>query len=266
MTLPIYIPSLGRGTPRELTSGPLADLPAELRPTIHYVVPRSGSSVYSSALGEVAPGVSVLQSAARGIAATRFWIGNHAAKMGWPKFIMLDDDIRFLVRRSECTWQLRGTQDDEVVEMLWWVEHLLDTFGHVGISPREGNNRSGEGPLPLTTESTRTLRALAYRTDDFLSVEHGRVQVMEDFDVNLQLLERGVRNCSVSYWAQGQKMTQAEGGCSSYRTHEVQEESARRLAELHPGLVELRTKQNKTDTDGFGTRTEVTIQWKQALR
>ena len=59
-------------------------------------------------------------------------------------------------------------------------------------------------------------------------------------------------------------MTNEDGGCSEYRTHEFHEHSARRLAELHPGLVTLRQKSNKTDREGFGTRTEVTIQWKRA--
>lgn len=148
--------------------------------------------------------------------------------------------------------------------MLRTIEGLLDEYAHVGVSAREGNNRAGEGDAPLLQENTRTYRVLAYQTDMFLSVEHGRVRVMEDFDVNLQLLRQGHKNACLFYWAQGQKMTNAPGGCSTWRTHEVHEESARRLAELHPGLVSLREKHNKTDADGFGTRTEVTIQWKRA--
>jgi hypothetical protein len=38
------------------------------------------------------------------------------------------------------------------------------------------------------------------------------------------------------------------------------------MKELHPGFVTTRQKKNKTDADGFGSRTEVTVQWKQAWR
>lgn len=209
--------------------------------------------------------VSILSCPVQGdIAATRRWIGQWAQQLNFRKFVVMDDDLGLLVRRSPETWQLRQSSLDEVGDMLRTIEGLLDEYAHVGVSAREGNNRAGEGDAPLLQENTRTYRVLAYQTDMFLGVEHGRVRVMEDFDVNLQLLRQGHKNACLFYWAQGQKMTNAPGGCSTWRTHEVHEESARRLAELHPGLVSLREKHNKTDADGFGTRTEVTIQWKRA--
>jgi hypothetical protein len=148
--------------------------------------------------------------------------------------------------------------------MLLWMQSALNEHAHVSVSAREGNNRAGVGEAPLVSLNTRTLRVLAYRTEEFLRAEHGRVPVMEDFDVNLQLLRAGHSNACASFWAQGQRMTNEAGGCSTYRTHELHEGAARRLAELHPGLVRLRQKQNKTDREGFGTRTEVTISWKAA--
>ena len=151
-------------------------------------------------------------------------------------------------------------------QLMQHISDHLDTYDHVGVSAREGNNRIGVGGLDLRNDNTRTLRALAYRTDSFLGVVHGRVDVMEDFDVNLQILRGGGSNTSLHYWAQGQSMTNAPGGCSTYRTHEVHERSAEKLAELHPGLVRLRLKENKTDAGGFGTRKEVTIQWKKAYQ
>lgn len=268
MTIPIYIPSMGRAEDIPYQS-PMLDMTQEVIDAgyrVNYVVPPDEAERYREIL---APweNTQVLECPESGIAKTRLWIGQHAGILGMPRFLMLDDDIRFLVRRSEETWQLRGTEGDEVVQCLQFVERMLGEggFSHVGISAREGNNRFGEGgPDDLLNQNTRTLRALAYRTEDFLDMRHGRVEVMEDFDVNLQLLEASKPNCCVGYWAQGQKMTNAPGGCSTYRSHEVHERSAHRLAELHPGLVSLREKHNKTDSEGFGTRTEVTIQWKRA--
>lgn len=261
----IFIPSMARSHEQNIMAGPVVDMSESARRRTAYVVPGEEVTLYRQSLDQCGfPDVGVIACPASGIAATRLAIGETAREMGHDKFVMLDDDIRFLVRKSEDAWNLRQAEPPEVDEMFDHVETWLDRgYAHVGISAREGNNVEGVGGRDLRNECTRTIRFLAYRTEDFLGVEHGRVDVMEDFDVNLQLLEQGKPNVSLFWWAQGQKMTNAPGGCSTYRSHEVHERSAQRLAELHPGYVKLRQKQNKTDADGFGTRTEVTIYWKR---
>ncbi len=256
----IYIPSRSRAKKSLIQAGPMNYLPASVDVT--YVVPPEQVEDYQS----VVPfNARVEGCPEKGIAATRRWIGEQC---GEETFLMLDDDLRFSVRLSPTEWKLRPSSSEEVLDMLEHVDRFLKSgaYSHVGISPREGNNRSGAGDKNHREDNTRTLRALAYRTEDFLSVHHGRVDVMEDFDVNLQLLRMGKANTNLMFWAQDQRMTNADGGCSDYRSHEVHERSAKKLAELHQGFVRLRQKQNKTDRDGFGTRTEVTIQWKKAFQ
>jgi hypothetical protein len=260
----IYIPSMRRADKRVL-SGPAAHLPPTVTPV--YVVPGDERAIYTGALEHFGLKARVMSppSAVKGIAATREWIGQWAAAQGEDKFIMADDDITFLVRQDRNDFRLRLAEQADVRQMLDWIWHRLDTHEHVGISGREGNNRIGNGDMDdLVDFNNRTIRLLAYQTKAFLEVEHGRVVVMEDFDVNLQILRKG-GSIAVSYWfAQGQRMTGETGGCSTYRNHAVHEASARRLAELHPGFVTLRDKANKTDAEGFGTRKECTIQWKRA--
>ena len=258
----VYVPSLGRYDTRLLT-GPAAQMPSDV--DISYVVPVEEAQLYAESLIWGRIPARILACPAKGIAATRLWIGEHARNHGRDKFVMMDDDIGFLIRRAPDTWRLRGTEKHEVSELMNWVSSALDENAHVGISGREGNNFIGVGDMhELVSYNRRTIRFLAYRTPDFLSVEHGRVEVMEDFDVNLQLLEKG-ETIAISYWfAQGQRMTNEDGGCSTYRSHEVHERSAMKLKELHPKFVSLRQKKNKTDAEGFGTRMEVTIEWKQA--
>jgi hypothetical protein len=55
----------------------------------------------------------------------------------------------------------------------------------------------------------------------------------------------------------------ADGGCSTYRTPELQAQAARLLAELHAPYVKVVEKETKTAWGG-GTRTDVMIQWKRA--
>lgn len=193
-----------------------------------------------------------------GISLTRRFCGESATSQ---KFLMLDDDLKFYKRVSSTDWHLRYPEDigTEAGEMLRLVEGKLDEYTHVAVSAREGNhNLPWEG-----VECSRPLRALAYRTKEFLQVEHGRVKVMEDFDVTLQLLRSGHKNHVIACWAQAQIQTQMAGGCSDYRTLELHEEEARRFADLHPGLVRLRRKKNRSGGE-FGNRLEVTIYWQRA--
>jgi len=243
-------------------------MPQHWRDRTVYVVPEAELEAYSSWVETARnmSGVTVVGCPERGIARTRHWIGELAAERGESKFAMMDDDLSEIhVRVAPDDWHLRPASEEEFDRMMKTVEYLLDEYAHVGVSPREGNNRFGVGPEPLVHECTRTLRFLCYRTADFLSVEHGRVEVMEDFDVNLQLLRSGRKNCDVKYWAQNQRGTGARGGCSTYRTHALHDACARRLAELHAPYVRLREKRNRSGGE-FGHRTEVTIQWRRAYQ
>lgn len=258
--IPIYIPSRSRAA--EIHKGTLAELQNQANPYI--VVPKGQVREYTDRIHPGNHQAAVLACPARGIANTRKWIGEHANANGYDKFLMLDDDLGFLIRRSPKTWRLRGTTEKEVRTMLSVVEQRLDHYACVGISPREGQNRLEASKIEDVYENTRIIRALAFRTEEFLGCKHGRLQVMEDFDVLLQLLRQGHPNCQLTYFAQGQGSTQAPGGCSDYRTHESHEKSARKLADMHPNFVGLRQKKNKSGGE-FGHRTEVTIQWKRAF-
>jgi hypothetical protein len=199
-------------------------------------------------------GVRLLPCPAQGIAGTRQWIG----RMAKGHFIMLDDDLRFYTRAKEGVALFQFGKHD-MSAMLIYVHRLLDLYAHVAISAREGNNRLD---YPWVTNS-RPLRALAYRKGPFIECEHGRVAIMEDFDVTLQLLKMGYRNCILTAYAQDQPGTQAPGGCSDYRTHALHEANVRKMHKLHGDLVKLRQKENKTGGE-FGTRLEATIYWEKA--
>lgn len=222
---------------------------------IMYFVPAEQASGYAAA---IEGRYRVVATPAEGIAATRKAIGAYAQRHGYSKFLMLDDDVSFYRRKSPTQWNLRDAARTEMSELLAEISGLLNTNEIVGVSPREGNNRAFG-----VVENTRIIRATAFQTGAFNECEHGRVQVMEDFDILLQILRRGGTNVCIYEWAQGQKQTQAPGGCSDYRTHASHEASARLLAQLHPGLVKLREKKNKGGGE-FGHRLEVTIAWKKA--
>lgn len=178
---------------------------------------------------------------------------------GDQKMVLLDDDMEFYRRADPDDWRLTTPTTEELAQMLLEVDKSLDVYCHVGISGREGNNRVPE----YYTENTRYMRFLAY--NNVPADVRPRVDGMSDFDVNLQLLRRGLPSKVFFRYAQGHKGTQTPGGCSLTRNHETHEAECAKMQELHGSLVRPRQKENKTGGD-FGTRTELTIYWKKAYQ
>lgn len=259
----IYIPSRSRAdrvAEQGRTLRQLAVTQVVEKRDVFLVVPTDQWEDYIRATSGIIHPKFVLKCPVDGIALVRKWCADHAAENQGRFFCMMDDDLGFLIRKNRGDWHLRSQDPSETAEMIGYIETLLrEGYGAVGVSPREGNNRF-TGNISI---NTRLIRVLAFNTLQFLACKHGRVDVMEDFDVLLQLLRKGIQNAMIVHYAQGQKQTQEAGGCSDYRSHQVHEASARKLAELHKGFVRLHDKQNKSGGE-FGTRKEVTIYWKKA--
>ena len=180
-----------------------------------------------------------------------------------PHIVMLDDDLRFYIRKSPTDWHLRYLESSEYPALFGLLgEWMKQGYAHCGVSAREGNNRVED----LSVENTRYMRVLAYNLEAFPpDIEWGRTQVMEDFDIALQLLRKG-KPCKVSfYYAQGQKSSNAAGGCSEWRTIDVHNAGAEKLHELHPTCVKVVEKQTKTAWNGL-PRKDVIIGWKKAFK
>lgn len=202
----------------------------------------------------------------KGIGPVRQWIVEQAQAMGLDKFLMMDDDHRYYVRKAAGDWHLRYSTEEETGECMDMLESLLDTHMHVGLSARQGNNRH----LDPIKHVTRQNNVHGFRTKVFK--KHPEVsytadpvmQVMEDFDVTLSLLRLGYANAVVYQYAWGQAESNLPGGCSGYRNNEIQDAAAKRLAERHPGFVNVVKKKAKSGWEGMEERTDVIIQWKKA--
>jgi hypothetical protein len=227
-------------------------------------VPKSEAKAYAAEvpLLKIIP----IPDKVKGIIRTRRWIGEWARDADHGKFVMCDDDLLFHTRIAADDWHLAKSTPKQLGQMFDWIEKSLNKHAQVGISSREGNNRSGVGDLKsLTVENTRLLRVYAYQTELFLKVcavkEVPEDFTMDDFHVTLKLLRSGHSNCQTAWWANDHRSTQDAGGASTYRTFESHNKSAELLAKMHPGFVRLHQKQDKGK---FGTRTEVVIAWKKA--
>lgn len=260
MSFAVYVPSRSRPN-RSLTLEAINGVKRGF--PVYLVVPTEQKDQYL-ALAE-SQRVNILSCPLDGIAKTRWFCGKHANRMGFDRFIMMDDDLRFYHRLSLEDWHLHRNSPEQTVEMIELVAEYLNKYAHGSVDIRQGNNaRNNDKKYPVKIVG-RMLRVLGYQTVPFLASQHGRVPVMEDFDITLQLLRRGYPNFILTNWVQDQQQTQLPGGCSDYRDHDKQGEAAEELKRLHPKFVEVVQKQNSTG-GAFGTRKDVRIKWEEALK
>lgn len=248
--LKLYIPTRGRVNKQNTYK----NLPPEWQARTKLVVHYEEADLYDKSLPIIVPPKTVT-----GIGPTRQWIMDSQEE---TKICMLDDDLRFDLRREDDPGKFGTAYPEDVSKMFSIMEKTLEDYAHVGVTAREGGNRFHE----KVRFNTRMLRVLGFNRAMFYAAgaRFDRNVVMEDFDVSLTLLRAGYPNVVLNKYIQGQGSSNAAGGCSIYRTMEVQAEGARRLKELHPDFVSLVTKTTKGAWGGQ-TRTDVMIQWKKAF-
>lgn len=254
----IYIPSQGRA--HIIGAGGKKTLHRFKEAT--WVVPKNEADGYIDAVRN--HGHDVLPCSEVGIGKTKRFIARHAASLGLERIVMCDDDLLFSVRKSPLGPHLRDATEKDMEALLRWTDSMLKKYAHIGISARQGNNALVGTREKCLVFNKRAIHYLGYQVKPFLAMKHDRVRVMEDFDITLQLLRAGFQNALTYWWAQDQAGTGTEGGCSSYRTLEVHNAAAYKLAELHPEFVKIRDKENKTGPEAMRNRKEVTIYWQKA--
>jgi len=252
--LTIAIPSSGRAS-RQIT---LEQLPDSVLGFTHLVIPSAEEKAYS--VWKDRANLWLIPDEIKGISQTRKYMVENCK----TRYIaMIDDDMSYFRRDDMSSPKLKKIEarSQEMMDLLVFWYGLLMKYVHVGLSARQGNNRESREVV----ECRRMFNAYMYDKDTVLKagVILGRLPVMEDFDLTLQLLKKGYPNAMIYKWCWNQGASNLPGGCSQYRTNQMQEEAAIKLAELHPGYVKLVKKQSR-NWIGMETRTDVTIYWNKA--
>ena len=195
------------------------------------------------------------------IAATREWIIQHCLDRGYDKIIMLDDDLTFAARRSADDTRLRKIRGKELIREFDRLEEKLGPeFPHVGFGVRQGNDKLAEVGWQSPGRMCFTLAY--YLPIVAKEAKFDTVEIREDFCMTLQLLLKGYPNAVWNETVVDQNGCNAAGGCSTYRTVEMSDAEAWKLASLYPEYVSVREPNYKTSVP----RLEVTVQWQKALR
>lgn len=196
----------------------------------------------------------------KGIGKVRqFVIENIKEKYVW----FIDDDLNFL-RREPNSIKLKKIKDSDFIDLYNWNKEQLEKgFGIVGCSAQGGNNRF-EGKF---TYFSRIFSVYALNTKilNKHNIKFSEMEVMEDFNVVLDLLRFGYKSIINTEFAHNQKASNQSGGCSeSGRTLEVQKKSALYLAQKHKPFVKVVKKKSK-NWIGMEERYDVRIYWKKAF-
>lgn len=264
----IYIPTTGR-IGKQLT---VDRLTPELCKKYRVTLVTTKAEVKELTKAMEGKGVTVLGCPAKGIAATRQWIldlhrgGNYTKAEGGPVVLMLDDDLPTWRQRS-ATVNSKGetpytkATTKEIERGLDKFDKLMQKFAHGSIGHALFCQVS-----PELKYNSRMLRALAYNVSLIPEKIKFRLPVMEDFDMELQLFAAGFPSVTYNGVVQDQHENNAPGGCSGYRTNEVQAAAAHKLKELWPDFVTVVTRAPKREWTGMGERTDVRVNWAKAAK
>ena len=211
---------------------------------------------------------NVINCRKKGIARVREWILHNSATR---YCYMIDDDLHFAYRTDQWNeekkyFKLAKMTKEKFKDMLRDTREYLKNYVHVGVCHRVVN---AGAPINTLEESTnkRLMNIYAYDTKILLKtdVKFGRVPVMEDFDLTLQLLRAGYPNVVMNNYVWTQSASNNKGGCSDYRTLEVQKKAAEKLHKLHPEFTTLVERDTKTWKAGMcEKRTDVVCYWEKA--
>jgi len=201
------------------------------------------------------------------IAPTREWIFNEFKD---TKHIVFDDDLNFIVKVPNKenekpkwkSWEYSDQDFDDMFETIdsWMEEGIV--FGGLGttwIIPSID--------LWPYSENYRAMTNTFYNGPLFpRDIKWTRVPAAEDFDVTLQLLTRGIKNRISTKYMVSPAETNADGGCSVWRTLEVHNQSQLELAKQWPDFVKVKEKEVKSGSWKGQTKLSTVIQFKKAYK
>lgn len=173
------------------------------------------------------------------------------------KIIILDDDLVFSKKEGQS---LRTVREPDLLEPLFeQIETLLDHFPLVGIHPRQ----MGQNAQEPYVENGRIICVQGINRDLIGKVKVDQFPILADVVLNCTLLARGQKNALVTTYFQDHGPCQAPGGCSIYRTPDMQRRAVNYLAERFGPFVKSVTRKPKVAKWMGDERHEYTAQWKK---
>lgn len=201
-----------------------------------------------------------------GIQYKRQWImDQHPISELGSRIIMLDDDLKFYVRRTDepdkFLYIPRDPGDEQWDAMMEEVVEMYDYASLIGIADRSGANReTSPYRMNCRQHSVLGMDLDVVRENDF-RFDNGP-RFMSDFHFILQHLTSGYRNLLLNTHCKGDTGANARGGCSEYRSQDELTKSSMWMAEHWSPFVKLL---ERPPWKGFTEkRIDVRVTWSRA--
>lgn len=153
------------------------------------------------------------------------------------KYVMLDDDL--IIKKVLDDGRTRQATTEEIAEMFQKMDTYLDEYPIVGVAQRFMINQM---PQPFVENSGKMIAILGYNTSLFGEKPWpvaNRLRACSDVDFTMQLSYRGLSRILMTEYCHHDQANHGTGGCSIWRTPDVEVLSNMKLAELWPDHVTL---------------------------
>lgn len=257
----IVIPTLGRIHDQKTYNS----LPDKWKKEVNFVVQSYEYEEMKSIYGNQ---VISLPSHIRTLAPTRMWIQEYFCM---ERYWVFDDDLNFYIKDyvndGTRKWASVEMTDKDFDEMIEHAHDFMDKgYGHGGcasnwimpVPPRE------DGSMYPFRFNFRQCTNCFFNGPSLPRIEWDRCQATEDMDGTLQYLTEGIPNVIFMRHRVNCSETNAEGGCSVYRTVEYHNESQKVFQSLWPDFVKLKEKKVPSGPWKGETKLNVEVAWKKA--
>ena len=259
----IIIPTRGRvGKQRTL-----GKLPGEFREQAFLLAPLEEIKSH--------PGVPVICAPGnieeKGISYLRQWVTDYLSAMREIDsnhiLVFMDDDLIFGRRYVKSVPMLKTSNEYDIFCMLEEVTgensplHVNQAL--VGVSHRPANRSMERDGIAQRQMQFHAFKPAVFRRH---GIKWDKMPLMEDFSVTLQCLTKGLSNLVMCEYTLDQNGSNQPGGCSRYRTLEMQGLAAFALQEAYPDFVTVKEKKTVWKEGFPDTRYDVTVYWKKAYK
>ena len=266
----IVIPTLGR-IDKQLTYN---SLPDRYKEQVTFVVQAHEYEEMKSIFGDK---VVSLPNNIKTIAPTREWIHQ---KFGNKRYLVCDDDCHAwhykepVIMEGKEVWGFkngvsREFNDNDFDKLFEEANSLMDSgIVHIGMLNSSMKPTSEPNRYPL--RSNERIGGIVFYDgpnipNDIQWTRPFDCEIPEDIDINLQLLSKGYENRVFSKYCFCISETSASGGCEVYRNVQNHNEGQRKLANLWPGIINIKEKVVPSGPWKGQTKLNITVQWKKAL-
>lgn len=175
----------------------------------------------------------------------------------WEKCLILDDDLVFSMKNGKSLKTIRDP--NTMGGLFWYMEKLLDGFPLVGVHPRQMGNNAKQ-PYEV---NGRIICMQGINREHTRGIKVDAHPILADVVLSCTLLSRGLANALVTTYFQDHGPCQAPGGCSLYRTPDMQRAAVDYLVSRFPGYVKAVERRPKVARWMGDVRYEYTCQWKK---